>query len=130
MKHRLNPISQSLRWWLNEKLQMIEVINKIEHKIYRHEKSQRAINKELQEINTMLPLLRENHAAMPDGELRDLTAQRIAALELRAYTLSTRTPEYTDEYIEHLRKNLPKQRELLAAAEEKIEELKGKLGRK
>ncbi|MFN8865317.1 MAG: hypothetical protein ACK5W1_13460 [Flavobacteriales bacterium] len=65
MKHRLNPISQSLRWWLNEKLQMIEVINKIEHKIYRHEKSQRALNKELQEINTMLPLLRDNHAVMP-----------------------------------------------------------------
>jgi hypothetical protein len=64
------------------------------------------------------------------GELRELTAQRIAALELRAYTLSNRTPECTDEYIEHLRKNLPKQRELLAAAEEKIEELKGKLGRK
>jgi hypothetical protein len=55
------------------------------------------------------------------------TAQRIAALELRAYTLSTRAPEFTDEYIEQLRNNLPKQRELLAAAEEKIEELKKKL---
>jgi hypothetical protein len=108
----------------------MDMIRDMDNKIYRHETTQRSINKELQEINTMLPLLRDNHAALPDGELRELTAQRITALELRAYTLSTRTPEYTDEYIEHLRNNLPKQRALLAAAEEKIEELKGKLGRK
>ncbi|MFN8863625.1 MAG: hypothetical protein ACK5W1_04880 [Flavobacteriales bacterium] len=127
MRTRTNPTQKLLRWWLKHKILLMDMIRDMDNKIYRHETTQRAINKELQEINTMLPLLRENHAAMPDGELRDLTAQRIAALELRAYTLSTRTPEFTDEYIEQLRNNLPKQRELLAAAEEKIEELKGKL---
>ncbi|MFN8697882.1 MAG: hypothetical protein ACK5XQ_01020 [Flavobacteriales bacterium] len=130
MRTRTNPTQKLLRWWLKHKILLMDMIRDMDNKIYRHETTQRAINKELQEINTMLPLLRDNHAAMPDGELRDLTAQRIAALELRAYTLSTRTPEYTDEYIDQLRTNLPKQRELLAAAEEKIEELKGKLGRK
>jgi hypothetical protein len=43
----------------------MDMIRDMDNKIYRHETTQRALNKELQEITTMLPLLRDNHAVMP-----------------------------------------------------------------
>ncbi len=65
MRTRTNPTQKLLPWWLKHKILLMDMIRDMDNKIYRHETTQRALNKELQEINTMLPLLRDNHAVMP-----------------------------------------------------------------
>jgi hypothetical protein len=130
MRRVISPERRNLNDLMRMQRDVFKQLYKTENKIFRHEKTQRELNKELQEIALVLPRLRDNYAALPDGELRDQTAERIAALELRQHTLSSRTPQYTEEYVAALRTYAEKQRILLKEIDADINAAKEKMGRK